>query len=246
MTDPEPPPASKALFPTTHWGRVLTASDPGEPDAREALAELCRDYWYPLYAYVRRKGYGPEDAADLVQGLFTALLERDGLKGLDPSRGRFRAFLVVCCNNYLADRHAYNRAIKRGEGRVPISIDRLKAEGRYGNDPSHDETPERIFDRQWALTLLARVLDRLDAEAARSRKARLYQRLRPLLGGAGQADSLRAIAAELDLGEGAVRTAAHRLRVRYSELLREEVARTTGPEEDVEDEINALLVALSA
>lgn len=235
---------SRPAFPTTQWGRVQAAGGAEDADSRAALAELCRDYWYPLYAFIRRKGHNPEDAADLVQGLFASLLERRSLKGLEPARGRFRSFLMTCCNNYLANRYHYDRADKRGGGQPLLSIDRRNAEGRYINDPSHDETPDRIYDRQWTLTLLDRVLQRLDKEVRRSRNALLYERLRPLLGGSGQSESHRRIAEELGLREGAVRSAAYRLRVRYSELLREEVSRTLGPSDDVEEEINDLLNAL--
>ena len=137
-----------------------------------ALEGLCRDYWYPLYAFVRRKGHDPETAQDLVQGLFADLLERDDLRGLEPERGRFRSFLMACCTHHLARHHERERAVKRGGGRVAIPIDALTAESRFGGEPGHDLTAERLFERRWALTLLDRVLAGLDAEMARSGKRR--------------------------------------------------------------------------
>jgi RNA polymerase sigma-70 factor (ECF subfamily) len=245
MSDLNPDPPSDASFPTTHWSRVVLIGDPAEPEARAALAELCRNYWYPLYAFVRRKGYRAQDAQDLVQGLFARLLERDGLRGLGPARGRFRSYLMACCQNYLANRREHEHAAKRGGGRVPVPIDGPEAEARYRIEPAHGETPERIFERQWARTLLGRAMDRLDAEAARSSRAGLFARLRPALQGDDRAPSYRQVADELGVTEGAVRVAAHRLRARYRVLIREEVARTTGSPDDVEAEIDALLAALA-
>jgi RNA polymerase sigma-70 factor (ECF subfamily) len=240
---PERP--SSARFPTTHWSRVVAAGDRSAPEAREALAELCRAYWYPLYAFVRRKGHAPEDAQDLVQGLFTQLLERDDLRDLEPARGQFRSFLMACCAHYLAKQHAHSRALKRGGGRAPISIDRLEAESRFGVEPSHVVSAERLFERRWALTLLDYVLDRLDAEMGRSGKPALYERLRPALLGQDEARSYREIATELGLTEGAVKMAAHRLRARYRELLRDEIARTVADPAEIDVEIGALLAALA-
>src|SRR3954454_19150108 len=148
---------SAARFPTTCWGRILQAGDPAAPEAREALEALCRDYWYPLYAFVRRQGHDPETAQDLVQGLFAGLLVRDDLRGLEPARGRFRSFLMACCTHHLARYHDRERALKRGGGRPVISIDALAAESRFGAEPAHDLTAERLFERKWALTLLEHV-----------------------------------------------------------------------------------------
>jgi RNA polymerase sigma-70 factor (ECF subfamily) len=237
-------PSGWGRFPTTCWSRVIAAGDPGDPDARAALEGLCRDYWYPLYAFVRRKGHGPEEARDLVQGLFARLLERDGLSGLDPDRGRFRSFLMVCCANHLADCHDRAAAARRGGGRPPVPIVREEAEAKYALEPSHGETPQRIYERRWALELLRHVLGRLDAEAAGSRHPELFARLRPMLEGDEHAPSLRRVAAELGMTEGAVQVAAHRLRARYRALLRQEVARTTRDGDEVEDELAVLLAAL--
>ena len=135
--------SSATRFPTTCWGRIRAAGDPDAPEARAALEGLCRDYWYPLYAFIRRKGHDPETARDLVQGLFAGLLEREDLRGLEPERGRFRSFLMACCSHYLARHHDRERAVKRGGGRALIPIDTLTAESRFGGELSHDMTAER-------------------------------------------------------------------------------------------------------
>jgi RNA polymerase sigma factor (sigma-70 family) len=231
-------------FPTTCWSRVLKAGDAGEPEARAALEGLCRDYWYPLYAFVRRKGHDPETAQDLVQGLFAELLERGDFGGLAPERGRFRSFLMACCAHYLARHNDRERAVKRGGGRMTIPIDALTAELRFGGEPSHDLTAERLFERRWALTLLDQVLAGLDAEMARPNKQALYERLRPILLGHEGALSQQSIAQELGLSVGAVKMAAHRLRARYGERLREEIARTVADPSEIDAEIQALLTSL--
>jgi RNA polymerase sigma-70 factor (ECF subfamily) len=222
----------------------LSAGDPADAGARAALEELCRDYWFPLYAFVRRRGYSTHEAEDLVQGFLADLLERGDLAALDQSKGRFRSFLRAACEHYLCNRLDHDRAAKRGGGVTIVTIDRLAIEERYGREPAHDVTPERLFERHWALTLLARVLERLEAESARSGKSALFERLRPVLQGDDLAPSHRAIGDALGMTEGAVRIAAHRLRARYRELLVEEVARTTNDPADVDDEIGSLLAAL--
>jgi RNA polymerase sigma-70 factor (ECF subfamily) len=237
---------SWARFPTTQWSRVARASDPADPEARAALEGLCRDYWYPLYAFVRRQGCGPEEAQDVVQGLFASLLERDDLAGLDPSRGKLRSFLMKCCGHYLAKHREGARTLKRGGGRAPISLDRLAAEERFSAEPSHGLTPERLFERRWALHLLDRVLTRLDEEMSQSGQRPLYEQLRPGLLGQEESPPYRQIAQALGRSEGSVKTAARRLRVRYRHLLRAEVARTVAEPGDVDAEVNALLAALAS
>jgi RNA polymerase sigma-70 factor (ECF subfamily) len=237
---------SAACFPTTHWGRVLQAGDSAAPEARAALEELCRDYWFPLYAFVRRKGYDPETAQDRVQGTFAELLARQDLRRLDPERGRFRSFLMAYCAHHLARHHDRERAVKRGGGRSLIAIDTLAAESHLGAEPAHDLTPERLFERRWALTLLDRVLAALDAEMARSGRQTLYTQLRPSLLGQDGATSYRTIADALGVSEGTVKMAAHRLRARYREILREEIARTVAGPDEFDAEIRDLISALGA
>jgi RNA polymerase sigma-70 factor (ECF subfamily) len=231
-------------FPTTVWSRILKASGPADPEARAALEALCRDYWYPLYAFLRRKGVDVEGAQDLVQGLFAELLAREDLRGLDPTRGRFRSYLMACCTHLLAKQRARERAAKHGGGRAILSIDRPVAESRYVVEPSHELTAERLFHRRWALTLLDMVRDGLDAEMAGSDRQPLYELLRPALLGQLGTPPYAEVAARLGLTEAAVKMAAHRLRVRYRERLREEIARTVADPAEIDDEIGTLISAL--
>jgi DNA-directed RNA polymerase specialized sigma24 family protein len=246
MTDDKPEGASptNAVFPNPHWGRVVRASG-DDSEARDALAGLCADYWYPLYAFARRKGQLPEDASDLVQGLFAELLARDSLRGLDPSLGRFRSFLMAACSLYIAKDRSHGRALKRGGGVAPISIDASNAEARFGVEPVHHETAERLFERRWASTLLDRALARVESEYLGSDRRTLFEKLRPSVFGQAEACRHREVGDELGMTEGAVRAAAHRLRRRYREILRDEVARTVADPAEVDIELNALLEALS-
>jgi RNA polymerase sigma factor (sigma-70 family) len=236
---------SAARFPTTHWSRVLRAGDPIDREGRDALEQLCRDYWYPLYAFARRQGLDREEAADLVQAFLTDLIERRDLTKADPSRGRFRSFLRTSCGHFLSHARDHDRALKRGGGQTPVSIDRQDAEGRYINEPAHDLTAERLYERRWAMVLLGHVLARLESEASRAGKSDLFDRLRPLLEGNDLADSYKEIGERLQMSEGAVKVAAHRFRRRYRQILREEVARTVADPTDVDAEIADLLEALS-
>jgi DNA-directed RNA polymerase specialized sigma24 family protein len=232
-------------FPTTCWSRVAHARDPSDPEAGAALEGLCRDYWYPLYAFVRRRGFGPDDACDLVQGFLAELLERRDLAGADPERGRFRSFLRGACVHYLAHHRERERALKRGGGKRFISIDMPTAERRYGHEPAHELTPERLFERRWALDLLGHVVDRLEVEAAQSGKVELFARLRPMLEGDDRAASYSDVGTAVGLSAGAVKLAAHRLRARYREVLREEVGRTVRDPAEVDAELSDLLVTLA-
>jgi DNA-directed RNA polymerase specialized sigma24 family protein len=236
---------SAAGFPTTHWSRVLRARDPTGREGRDALEGLCRDYWYPLYAYARRHGLDRNEAGDLVQGFLTDLIERRDLAKADQARGRFRSFLRTACGHFLAHAREHDRALKRGGGRIPLSIDLKDAEGRYINEPSHELTAERLFERRWVMVLLGHVLARLMAEARQRGKSELFDRLRPMLEGEDLVDSYREIGESLQLSEGAVKVAAHRFRGRYRQILREEVARTVADPADVDAEIADLLTALA-
>lgn len=213
--------------------------------SRTALEELCRNYWFPLYAFVRSRGQSPHDAEDVVQGFLADLLSRGDLANLDPSKGRFRSFLRAACEHYLANQRDHDRAAKRGGEVKIVCIDRLDAESRFRREHATQVTPERIFERQWALTLLERVMERLEAESVQAGKAELFALLRPVLQGDALAPSYPAIASELGMNDGAVRVAAHRLRVRYRERLREEVGRTTADPSAVDAEIAELLAALA-
>jgi DNA-directed RNA polymerase specialized sigma24 family protein len=175
--------SSNAPFPTTRWSQVVAAGDPVDPAACEALAGLCAAYWYPLYAFVRRKGHPPDEAADLVQGTFVNLLDRQGLASVAPGRGRFRSYLMAVCAHHLADCRDHDRAARRGGGRAAVPFDRLAAEGRYAAEPVDGMTPERLFERRWATSLLETAVARLEAEAEAADKAALVSRLLPTLTG---------------------------------------------------------------
>ncbi|MBS0263754.1 MAG: sigma-70 family RNA polymerase sigma factor [Planctomycetes bacterium] len=237
---------SPAHFPTTRWNLVLQSGNPQAPLAQESLAELCGSYWYPLYAYIRRRGYGPDEARDLTQDFFARALEKGLLAEADPTRGRFRAFLRAVCAHFLANRRDWDQAQKRGGGRTVVPIDSVDAEGRYARELADELTPERIYDRTWALTLLGRVLDRLGQEYDDAGKVATFQALRDLLSGDPEVHSYAAVAARLGTSEGAARVAAHRLRSRYGDLLRQEIAATLAEPADIDDEIRSLFAALDS
>jgi RNA polymerase sigma factor (sigma-70 family) len=231
-------------FPTTQWSRVVTAASHDASDAREALSGLCQAYWYPIYAYVRHRGYPPEQARDLTQDFFAYVLERDLIARADPARGRFRAFLRTVCARHLADWRDRENAARRGGGRPQLSIDPLDAECRYKLEPTHELTPERIFDRTWALTLLDRVVERLRREYDDAGRAAKFEALIGVLTRDPGSGSYAEISSRMGTTEGNVRVAVHRLRRRYGLLLREEIAATVGDSAQVDDEIRTLFAAL--
>jgi DNA-directed RNA polymerase specialized sigma24 family protein len=234
----------RASFGTTHWSLVLAAKGRGAPEAREALATLCETYWYPLYAFVRRKGYDRDRAQDLVQGFFVRLLEKDDLSAVVPAKGRFRSYLMAACTHYLANQRVHDRALKRG-GRPPISLDSAEAERRYALEPSHSLTPERLYQRRWATTLLDRSLDRLRQEMAEDGKASLFEELKSSLLADEATEPYRQHGLRIGRSEGAARVIAHRMRSRFRAILREEVGRTVADPSEVEQEIRDLFIALS-
>jgi DNA-directed RNA polymerase specialized sigma24 family protein len=236
---------SDARFPSTCWSRVVAAADPAHPDARDALAELCTAYWYPIYALIRRKGYDPDAALDLTQNYFTRLLEKQVLAAVDPQKGRFRAFLLTDCMHFLANAHDRAVARKRGGGRSFIPIDSGTAEGRYGTEPHHDLTPERLFERAWALTLLAAVFEALRREYESQGNLDSFDQLKVVLEEGTGAVRYAQIAARLGTTEGAVKVAVHRLRKRYKAHLCDRIAATVRDPASIEDEIRALFDALA-
>ncbi len=232
-----------AQFVSTRWSIVLDAGHGGSQSSRRALAELCETYWLPVYAFVRKRGHAPQDAEDLTQAFFAALLSSGTVADADSSRGRFRSFLLACVVHFLSNERDRANALKRGGGRTIESIDVEWAEGGYRFEPVEDETPETVFERRWALALLDRVLSSLEAEYERNGNASRFARLKPFLTGEGD-DGYAAAADDIGISEGAAKVAVHRLRRRYRELLRAEVAETVGCEELVDDELRALREAL--
>ncbi len=237
-------PGDGSRFFTTRWSLVLSAGRNEQAQAQSALEALCRAYWYPLYAFVRRKGYSADDAADLIQEFFAYLLEKDVLAAADQNRGRFRTFLLTVLQRFLAKQRERVGAQKRGGGKRPLSLDAAKGEKRYRLEPFHELTPERIYQRRWALTLLEQVLQRLQQQYDERGQGKLFERLQPFLAGSRAGPAYAEIAAEMDLSEGAVKVAVHHLRERYRKLLRDEVAQTLERPEDVDDELDYLLEAL--
>jgi RNA polymerase sigma factor (sigma-70 family) len=240
-----PSDASPRRFATTHWSLIVAAREGEAAQAQEALAALCRAYWYPLYAYIRQQGHPAEEAQDLTQEFFARFLEKDFLDVVDPEKGTFRSFLLAACRHFLANERDRARAQKRGGGHAPLSLDLGDAEARFGREPGHTLTAERLFERRWALALLQEVLTRLREEYASRDKEALFDRLRGFLVGERQPGGHAAAATELGLSEGAVKVAVHRLRQRYRELIREEIGRTVHDPEAIDDEIRALFAALA-
>jgi RNA polymerase sigma factor (sigma-70 family) len=228
-------------FATTRWSVVLAAgADTSSARVHEALATLCETYWYPLYAFLRSRGYKPEDAQDLTQAFFARLLEKDTLRHADPARGRFRSFLLASLKNFAANERDREIAMKRGGGVPIVSLEIETAEGRFQMEPPSDDTPERVFDRRWALTLLDRVMSRLKAETSRSGKPSQFDRLKTYLTGDQPQPSYAQTAFELGMSEGAVKVAVHRLRRRFRDLVREEIAQTVSSPDEIEDELRHL------
>jgi RNA polymerase sigma-70 factor (ECF subfamily) len=231
-------------FHTTRWSVVLDASAEPSEHAHAALETLCRAYWYPLYAYLRRSGSPHAEAEDLVQGFFARVIEKRDFRA-DRERGRFRAFLLAALRNFVANERDRARAARRGGREKLVSID-VDAEGRYARDVADDETPQRVYERQFALALLDGVTARLCDEQRRAKKEAQFERLSAYLAGSGDEVPYAELARELGLSEGAARVAVHRLRKRYGELLKLAVADTVVEPGEVEDELRALLAALRA
>ena len=230
-------------FPTTRWTLVAAASGDG-PDARRALGSLCEGYWYPLYAYARRRGNSPEQAQDHTQEFFTRFLEHDYFDRADPERGRFRSFLLVSFNYYLRDDLGRARAQKRGGGVAPLPFEVSRGEEMYAREPFHDETPERIYGRQWARTLLSRTIEKLRGEFIQHGRQEHFQKLKPCL--QGDSDTPYAeLALQMGTTEPALKVAIHRLRKRYRDLLRAEIADIVVDPADIDSELRYLIGALA-
>jgi len=243
--NPEAPGGNAAAFVTTHWSVVLAAKDGTESKAGEAMAYLCRTYWYPLYAYLRRKGCNEPDAQDLVQGFFAHLLSHHSIDHVAPERGKFRSFLLASLNHFMADQRDHAQARKRGGGREIVSIDETDAEGRYRAEPMDERSPDQLFERRWAMTVLQQVLTLLETEYSASGKAQLFGEIRPFLLGDKQNGTYAVAAARLGLSESAVKMATSRMRGRYRKLFRESIARTVADPIRIEDEMRHLIAVLA-
>ncbi len=236
--------SSAGIFVTTHWSVVLAAGQSADAQASAALEQLCRTYWYPLYAYVRREGHNPTDAQDLTQEFFARLLARNSLAHVGPQKGKFRSFLLAALRHSLSDQRDRARALKRGGGAEVFSLDAQEAEERYRFEPVDRLDAEKIYERRWAMTLLEQAQQRLREELAAAGKAELFERLRSFVAGDSEI-SCGEVAAELGLSESAVKSAVHRLRERYRELVREEIAHTVADQTEIDAEIRYLITVMS-
>jgi RNA polymerase sigma-70 factor (ECF subfamily) len=242
--DPVLASANPGVFATTHWSVVLAAGQSDSPHAAAALEKLCRAYWYPLYAYVRRRGCSPEDAQDGTQSFFARLLERDLLSRASPQRGRFRSFLLTALQNFLADEHDRATARKRGAGQPLISLDALDAEARYALEPADEVSPDKLFERRWATTVLEQAWTHLETEYAGEGQAELFRELRRFNSAQENAPGYAEAAGNLGLPENTVKSLVHRMRRRYRALLRAEIAQTVADPAEIDEEIRYLLRVL--
>lgn len=242
----EAAPADGRRFETTRWTLVLAVADRDDRNARQALASLCQSYWHPVYAYLRTHGFGRQEAEDLTQGFFTRLIEKGALRHARRERGRFRSFLLASLKNYLANERQRAQAKKRGGDHVRLRLEPEEVERRLLLQPATRTTPEDVFLRHWGLTVLERVMESLEVEMRRRGRAEELEVLKDFLAGSGGGLRYQDAAARLDTTEGAVKVRVHRLRRRFGELLREEIAEVVTSPDEVEDELAALLRAVAA
>jgi RNA polymerase sigma-70 factor (ECF subfamily) len=235
----------RAAFPTTRWSVVLAAKQREQPESVQALETLCRNYWYPLYVFVRRSGWAPADAEDLTQEFFARLLEKNYLRVVEPQKGRFRTFLRFALKRFLAKEWERLGAAKRGGGYRPITFDAAQAEERFSTECAGTLSPEQLYDRQWALSLLNDAAARLALEYEAAGKAKLFAALRPHLTAERGSIPYGRIATALDMSESTARVTLHRLRKRFREVFRETVADTVCPAAEAENEIREVLAVLS-
>lgn len=247
MTEPRPGEngAAPRVFATTHWSVVLSAGEAQSVLGQRALETLCRAYWYPIYVYVRRKGYGADEAQDLTQEFFAGIIAKDRLRLADPQKGRFRTFLLTMLDYFLAREWSRAHRQKRGGQFVFVSLDQQTPEERYRSEPADYETPEVSYQRQWALAVLKQTLNVLAGECEASGKGAFFREVRGCLSGEQDPAGCREIGQRLHMSEGAVRVAVHRLRQRYGELLRNEIAHTVGSPSETESELRCLLQIMS-
>ena len=235
----------RGVFATTHWSVVLTARDPAAPESSAAMETLCRTYWYPVYAFVRRQGQPAHDAQDLTQEFFARLLQKDYLRSAAREKGRFRTFLIVALKRFMANEWDRARALKRGGGETPLSLDTSLAETRYQMEPAADANPDSVYDRRWALTLLDQAMVRLRKEYESEAKGVDFEQLKSFLTVDRAEIGYGAIAARLGISEGAARVAVHRLRKRFREVFREQIAQTVSSPAEIDEEVAHLVAALA-
>jgi RNA polymerase sigma factor (sigma-70 family) len=233
------------MFVTTRWSTVFRAGHGDTTRSREALEKLCRTYWYPIYACIRRRGHSPEDTQDLTQSFFLRLLERQSLANANPNLGRFRSFLLGALNHFLIDEWKKARTQRRGGGRQILSLDWAAAEQRFDLEPVDNATPDKAFDRNWATALLEEVLNQLQEEYQRDGKSEMFQALKQTLTGPRESQPYAGLAERLGIADGALRVAVHRLRKRYRALLEAEIANTVSSPDEVKHEMTYLLQTIA-
>ena len=236
---------SSPAFATTHWSAVVAAGRSRTTSGKDSLARLCRVYWYPLYAFVRRRGHTADEAQDLTQEFFARLIEKNWVADADQSKGRFRTFLLTAMTHFLADEWDKARALKRGGGVPVLTLDAGDAQVRYAREPAETDTPERSFERGWAMTVLDEVVRRLRDEYEYAGRKQWFEALHPCLIGDRTAQPYAALASRLGVSEGTIKSAVHRLRQRYRQLLRDEIAATVDTAEAVEEELRYLAAVLA-
>ena len=239
------PNKSPSGFATTHWSLIVCAGEQDRPAAHQALSELCGRYWYPLYAFLRRSGNDHEQAQDLVQGFFLELIEHTRVAAADPERGRFRTFLLASLKNYQANEHRKTQTIKRGGRAVQVSIDFAVGQQLYANEPFHSLTPEKLYERKWALQLIERCLQQLESDAQVSGRAALFEKVKPLFHGDDTETGYQQIADELGISVSAVKVAVHRWRDKFRSLIRGEIRHTVASDIDVDEEVELLFAAIA-
>ena len=238
------PRLSRAGFTTTDWSVVLRAGSRAGDESARALATLCETYWSPVYMFIRRQGCAAEEARDLTQDFFVRVLDKNYFRGADPARGRFRAFLITAVRHFLSNERRRNRALKRGGGQRAIALDLATAEGQYQTEGHHELTPERLFDRRWALLLLDRAMARVCDKYTAAGKSDLFRRLQPFLTEADTESPYSDVASVLGMTEGAVKVSVHRLRRQFRDALVGEITQTVSNASDVEAEIRHLIDAV--
>lgn len=228
---------------TTQWSSIILLKDLKNPEAQIALANLFKKYWTPLYIYVRRKGYNVEDSQDLVQGFFTDLIEKEYLKKADKEKGRFRSFLLSSMNHYLINEWDKKKALKRGGDKIILSLDFEEAEGNYKKEPSSSLSPDKIYERQWVVSLLNMVLDKLKQEFTENGKEQVYEEIKGCMTYEDTDTTYSEIAQKLGMSEGAIKVTIHRARKRFKELLHNEIMQTVANPNEIDDEIRYLFLA---
>ncbi|MDC0325377.1 ECF-type sigma factor [bacterium] len=244
MEKPDEKPIPRAAFEATRWTLIIGAQTSDSKRSQDALSDLCQIYWYPLYSFVRRKGYSPHDAEDLTQGFFERLLAKDFLRHVDRGKGRFRSFLLASMSHHLTDEYVRSKSQKRGGGQSPISLDQQAAEAKYHLEPADTLTPEHLFEKQWVLTTLESVLHLLREEYEKQGKSMVFDQLKILLTGGKGSVPMAHLASTLNMTEPSTRMAASRLRQRYKEVLRREISHTVANQEDIDTEMQYLFEVL--